>query len=207
MHSISSRPWHLCSRQIARLHCANGRHRSWRSCCAALTFPSTCACRVSRALGLCRPVHALTEGHGPCSCQTVAGGDGPADARRGPASRQARMPVLCQLLPPPLPRGVRPQGDLGHSAHRADALPLALRRCLAEDRRLWDRVQLAKQACLQVWEGTKIGGKIASVKAVQRIIETQTRGTSDPRVSAVPRAMTAGRLTCGASFATRQRPT
>lgn len=40
-----------------------------------------------------------------------------------------------------------------------------------------------KQSILDLGRSGTVGAKIAAVKVVQRIIQTQTRGTADPRVS------------------------
>jgi len=57
--------------------------------------------------------------------------------------------------------------------------------CQSGDQGWWQRIVQLKMAILQLWRNGGVGHKIASVKAIQRIIQTQTNSgaTSDPRVS------------------------
>lgn len=44
---------------------------------------------------------------------------------------------------------------------------------------------LLKTAAVQLWRTGSAGAKLAAVKVIQRIIQTQTKGTADPRVSSL----------------------
>lgn len=57
------------------------------------------------------------------------------------------------------------------------------RRCVSgSDPRLWEKVVRGKATVLHLWRNGSTGAKIAAMKAVQKIIQAQTRGSADPRV-------------------------
>ena len=51
------------------------------------------------------------------------------------------------------------------------------------DSRSWEKTSRAKGITLNAWRNGSIGSRIAAMKAVQKIIQSQTRATADPRVS------------------------
>lgn len=54
------------------------------------------------------------------------------------------------------------------------------------DLRQWEKAVRGKTIVLNAWRTGKTGSKVAAIKAVQKIIQTQTRGSADPRVSGAP---------------------
>ncbi|SCZ93130.1 BZ3500_MvSof-1268-A1-R1_Chr6-2g08480 [Microbotryum saponariae] len=57
--------------------------------------------------------------------------------------------------------------------------------CSGNDQQTWMTVNGLKMITLEMWRDTqkgKTGGKVAAVKVLQRIIQTQTKATSDPRL-------------------------
>lgn len=54
--------------------------------------------------------------------------------------------------------------------------------CSGTDQALWTSVVQIKQSILEMGKNGSVGGRIAAIKVVQRIIQTQTRGTADPRL-------------------------
>ena len=51
------------------------------------------------------------------------------------------------------------------------------------DPRLWEKASRAKSIALLAWRTGHTGIRIAAMKVVQKIIQSQTRGSQDPRVS------------------------
>lgn len=66
-------------------------------------------------------------------------------------------------------------------------LTLAFHRCAGTDEQLWTAVVKLKTISVQLWRTGSAGCKLAAVKVIQRIFQTQTKGTADPRVSPVAR--------------------
>lgn len=48
---------------------------------------------------------------------------------------------------------------------------------------MWAQVTGLKATSVQIYRSGPLGCKLAAVKVLQRIIQTQTRGSADPRVS------------------------
>ncbi|GAA5867661.1 hypothetical protein JCM1840_006647 [Sporobolomyces johnsonii] len=67
----------------------------------------------------------------------------------------------------------------------ATAYPFLFRyACQSGDQLWWSRVVSLKTAVLHLWRNGGMGAKIAAVKVIQRIIQTQTTGgTADPRLA------------------------
>ena len=58
-----------------------------------------------------------------------------------------------------------------------------LSRCgSGSDPRQWEKATRAKGIVLAIWRNGPTGAKVVSMKGVQKIIQTQTKGTADPRV-------------------------
>ncbi|ORY92427.1 Symplekin tight junction protein C terminal-domain-containing protein [Leucosporidium creatinivorum] len=65
----------------------------------------------------------------------------------------------------------------------ASSYPLLFKHaCGGADQQLWTNVVLLKTAAVQLWRTGPAGAKLAAVKVIQRIIQTQTKGTADPRL-------------------------
>jgi symplekin len=71
--------------------------------------------------------------------------------------------------------------------HSGRPLTMLVRnRCQSGDQNQWNRVISLKMAVLQLWRNGSVGGKVGAVKAIQRIVQTQsTAQTADPRVRLV----------------------
>lgn len=51
------------------------------------------------------------------------------------------------------------------------------------DQALWSKVVSLKTNALHLWRSGHAGARFAALKLIQRIIQTQTKGNADPRVS------------------------
>ncbi|BGO96476.1 hypothetical protein NBRC10513v2_003408 [Rhodotorula toruloides] len=104
-------------------------------------------------------------------------------ALKANAAVQAVEPLARLLLNPP---------DLAALkialAGFASAYPFLFRyACQSGDQNQWNRVISLKMAVLQLWRNGSIGGKVGAVKAIQRIVQTQsTAQTADPRLARNP---------------------
>ncbi|GAA5843863.1 hypothetical protein JCM5353_007394 [Sporobolomyces roseus] len=103
-------------------------------------------------------------------------------ALRASTALQAVEPLSRILL--------APSADPSHTklalAAFATAYPYLFRyACQSSDQGWWQRIVQLKMSILQLWRNGGIGQKIASVKVIQRIIQTQTNSgaTSDPRLA------------------------
>ena len=54
---------------------------------------------------------------------------------------------------------------------------------------MWEKVARGKGTVLHLWRNGSTGAKIAAMKAVQKIIQAQTRGSADPRVRPKQKAL------------------
>lgn len=54
--------------------------------------------------------------------------------------------------------------------------------CGGVDEKLWTAVVQLKTTAIQLWRSGSAGSKQTALKVVQRVVQTQTRGTADPRV-------------------------
>jgi len=54
--------------------------------------------------------------------------------------------------------------------------------CGSTDASFWEKVTATKNTVLNAWTTSSTGVRVAASKAVQKIIQTQTRGNADPRV-------------------------
>ncbi|BGO91177.1 hypothetical protein NBRC10512_005729 [Rhodotorula toruloides] len=104
-------------------------------------------------------------------------------ALKANAAVQAVEPLARLLLNPP---------DLAALkvalAGFASAYPFLFRyACQSGDQNQWNRVISLKMAVLQLWRSGSVGGKVGAVKAIQRIVQTQsTAQTADPRLARNP---------------------
>ncbi|KAK4048377.1 hypothetical protein OIO90_005847 [Microbotryomycetes sp. JL221] len=65
----------------------------------------------------------------------------------------------------------------------ASAYPLLFKHASdKEDQQTWSAVLNAKTVAVQLWRQGALGCKLSAIKVVQRIIQTHTRGTADPRL-------------------------
>lgn len=54
---------------------------------------------------------------------------------------------------------------------------------MTSEEKVWTKLTTAKTKMLELWRSGPVGAKVVAVKAIQRIVQTQTVGTADPRVS------------------------
>jgi hypothetical protein len=59
-------------------------------------------------------------------------------------------------------------------------------RCSTNDPETWEQIDGLKTLAVGIWRNGTTGGKIAAVKVIQRLIQTQTMGSADPRVRDLP---------------------
>ncbi|KAM0787454.1 hypothetical protein ACM66B_003533 [Microbotryomycetes sp. NB124-2] len=65
----------------------------------------------------------------------------------------------------------------------ASAYPLLFKHASAtDDQSTWTATLNAKTTAVQLWRNGSLGCKLSAIKVVQRIIQTHTRGTADPRL-------------------------
>lgn len=65
----------------------------------------------------------------------------------------------------------------------ASAYPFFFREaCIKQNQANWEKVLAIKNTILNTWTTSSTGVRVAATKAVQKIIQTQTRGNADPRV-------------------------
>ncbi|KAK4053378.1 hypothetical protein OIV83_001542 [Microbotryomycetes sp. JL201] len=65
----------------------------------------------------------------------------------------------------------------------ASAYPLLFKHAATtDDQHAWTAANNAKTTAVQLWRTGSLGSKLSAIKVVQRIIQTHTRGTADPRL-------------------------
>jgi len=66
---------------------------------------------------------------------------------------------------------------------RADGAQPTRRSAVTGDENIWTKCTKAKTRMLELWRTGAVGAKVVAVRAIHRVIQTQTTGTADPRVS------------------------
>lgn len=124
--------------------------------------------------------------------------DQAAEARTAVVRKQLPTPVQACVSPPsPLssqmqPAAMRRTIEVSQHPVQADTdlgpLFLPWYSCMGNDQVFWNKVVKLKSATLELWRNGSTGCKVGAIKVIQRIIQTQTKGTADPRVSHSPKS-------------------
>lgn len=93
--------------------------------------------------------------------------------------------MLCNGISSSLPAYVSPRlHSLIASSSRSLTALYTSTRCTSPSPspQLWEKASRAKGIVLNLWRTSNTGLRVAAIKAIQRIVQSQTKGTADPRL-------------------------